>query len=158
MIDHMATANPKTHRCDILVVGGGMVGAAVAPILASMGFQVAMVDREDPAVLTSAPFDGRASAIAYASQRMLETTGLWPEMAPHAQPIKEIRVSEGGSPFFLHYHHADLGEAPLGWMLENRHTLQALYAAVQRTPSRSSGHRVLRGRHSPMGKPSRPTS
>jgi len=135
MIASMATAKPKTQRCDILVVGGGMVGAAVAPILASLGFHVAMVDRGDPAVLTSAPFDARASAIAYASQRMLETTGLWPEMAPHAQPIKEIRVSEGGSPFFLHYHHADLGEAPLGWMLENRHTLQALYAAVQRTPN-----------------------
>jgi len=112
-----------------------MVGAAIAPILASAGFEVVMVDREDPAVLTSAPFDGRASAIAYASQRMMETTGLWAEMADHAQPIKEIRVSEGGSPFFLHYHHGDLGDAPLGWMLENRHTLKALYAAVARTPN-----------------------
>ena len=129
----MNVIDGKTRRCDVLVVGGGMVGAAVAPILARAGLDVIMVDREDPAVLTSAPFDGRASAIAYASYRMLAASGLWAEMEPHAQPILEIRVSEGGSPFFLHYDHADLGDAPLGWMLENRHTLQALYAAVRRT-------------------------
>ncbi len=131
----MTVNKSQTRRCDVLVVGGGMVGAAVAPILAAAGLDVVLVDREDPAVLTSAPFDGRASAIAYASQRMLETSGLWAGMADHAQPILEIRVSEGASPFFLHYDHADLGDAPLGWMLENRHTLQALYGAVARTPN-----------------------
>jgi len=122
---------PQTRHCDVLVVGGGMVGSALAPILAAGGLEVVLVDREDPAVLTSAPFDGRASAIAYASKVMLETTGLWAGMAAHAEPILEIRVSEGRSPFFLHYDHADLGDEPLGWMLENRHTRRALYEAAR---------------------------
>lgn len=126
--------SPKSpRRCDVLVVGGGMVGSAVAPILAAAGLDVVMVDREDPAVLTSAPFDGRASAIAYASQRLLDATGLWAGMAAHAEPIREIRVSEGNSPLFLHFDHADLGDAPLGFMLENRHTRQGLFAAATRT-------------------------
>ena len=129
----MRTSLKTPRRCDVLVVGGGMVGSAVAPILAAAGLDVVMVDREDPAILTSAPFDGRASAIAFASQRLLAATGLWAGMAPHAEPIREIRVSEGGSPLFLHFDHADLGDAPLGYMLENRHTRQALFAAATRT-------------------------
>ena len=123
----------KVRACDVLVVGGGMVGSAVAPILAAAGLDVVLVDREDPAELVSAPFDGRASAIAYASQRLLTTTGLWSDMARHAEPIREIRVSEGRSPFFLHFDHADLGDAPLGFMLENRHTRAALFMAAERT-------------------------
>jgi len=129
----MVTAKNSARRCDVLVVGGGMVGSAVAPILAEVGLDVVLVDREDPAVLVSAPFDGRASAIAYASQRLLSTTGMWDGMAAHAQPIQEIRVSEGQSPFFLHFDHADLGDAPLGFMLENRHTRGALFEVAQRT-------------------------
>ena len=80
----MRTSLKTPRRCDVLVVGGGMVGSAVAPILAAAGLDVVMVDREDPAILTSAPFDGRASAIAFASQRLLAATGLWAGMAPHA--------------------------------------------------------------------------
>jgi 2-octaprenyl-6-methoxyphenol hydroxylase len=129
----MTTTAKKTRTCDVLVVGGGMVGSAVAPIMAAAGLDVVLVDREDPAVLVSAPFDGRASAIAYASQRLLATTGLWDDMAPHAEPIREIRVSEGRSPFFLHFDHADIGDAPLGFMLQNRHTHAALFMAAERT-------------------------
>ena len=83
----------KTRICDVLVVGGGMVGSAVAPILAAAGLDVVLVDREDPAVLVSAPLDGRASAIAYASQRLLSISGLWNDMARYAEPIRETRVS-----------------------------------------------------------------
>ena len=129
----MAKTAMKIRTCDVLVVGGGMVGSAVAPILAAAGLDVVLVDREDPAALVSAPFDGRASAIAYASQRLLSTTGLWNDMACHAQPIREIRISEGRSPFFLHFDHADLGDAPLGFMLENRYTRAALFMAAERT-------------------------
>ena len=129
----MAKTAMKTRICDVLVVGGGMVGSAVAPILAAAGLDVVLVDREDPAVLVSAPFDGRASAIAYASQRLLSTTSLWNAMARRAEPIREIRVSEGRSPFFLHFDHADLGDAPLGFMLENRHIRAALFMAAERT-------------------------
>jgi len=130
----MTNSLRTARHCDVLVVGGGMVGSALAPIVAAAGLDVVLVDREDPAVLTSVPFDGRASAIAYASQRLMTTTGLWDGMAAHAEPIREIRVSEGGSPFFLHFDHADLGTAPLGHMLENRHIRQALFAATQQTP------------------------
>ena len=113
----------------MVVVGGGVVGTAFAHFAAAAGFAVTLVDRESPATLSAAPFDGRAFAIAYGTRRILETAGLWDEVAAAAQAIEQIRVSEAGSPFFLHYHHAELGPDPLGWMVEARHLRHGLYRA-----------------------------
>lgn len=133
---------PKGHKAEaaeyvaeVAVVGGGLVGTTIATILARAGLETVLVDREDPAKLTGAAYDGRASAIAYSSQRLLAAGGLWTHMAPDAQPIEEIRVSDGGSPLFLHYDHEDLGEEPLGYMLENRHTLSALHREAAASPN-----------------------
>ena len=50
-------------------------------------------------------FDGRTSAIAFGSQRVLAGIGLWHGVAAEAEPIREIRVADGDSPLFLHYDH-----------------------------------------------------
>jgi len=60
--------------------------------------------------------------------------GVWQSMADKAQPILEIRVSDGDAPFFLHYDHKDVGEEPLGHVVENRVTRAALHDAVTGTP------------------------
>ncbi len=117
---------------DVLIVGGGMVGLSLGCALAGAGFAVVVVDREAPAATTRIAFDGRASALAQASQRALAAIGLWPDMAPEAEPILEIRVSDGDSPLFLHFDHRELGEAPLGYMVENRVTRRALSLAAAR--------------------------
>ena len=54
-------------------------------------------------------FDGRTSAIAYGSKRVLDGIGVWPLVADEAEPIREIRVADDDSPLFLHYDHRDLG-------------------------------------------------
>ena len=51
-------------------------------------------------------------------------------MADAAQPILDIRIADGQSPLFLHYDHADLGDAPLGYIVENLVTRGALYRAI----------------------------
>ena len=119
---------------DIAVVGAGMVGLVFGCAVARAGLRTVLIDREPPAVAVAEEHDGRASAIAHASQRMLEAVGLWHRMAPRAQPIQEIRVSDGASPLFLHYDHADIGDAPLGYMVENRDIRSALQAARGRLP------------------------
>ncbi len=117
-------------EAEVLIVGGGMVGLTLGCALAGAGMEVAVIDRADPAAQVDAGFDGRASAIAHGSKLALDGIGLWQGMAPDADPIREIRVSDGDSPLFLHYDHRDLGDDPLGYMVENRHTRQALFAAA----------------------------
>ncbi len=127
-----------TQHFEVLVVGGGLAGLSMAAALASAGLSVAVVDREDPAKMVSAPYDGRSSALARGSQQMLEAIGIWPQMAAAAEPILDIRVSDGkvgqaASSLFLHYDHqevSDLGgpAAPLGYIIENRETRRAFQA------------------------------
>ena len=128
--------NPRTPmkadiQTDILIVGGGLVGGALACALAEGGFRVAVTDRADPAAVLDAGFDGRASAIALGSQKVLDTLGLWRLMGETVTPIEDIRVTDRGSLLFLHYDHKILGDEPFGYMVENRTLRQAL---VRRLP------------------------
>ena len=61
----------ETIHCEVLVAGGGLVGLSLGLTLASAGIDVVVVDREDPATVQAAAFDGRASAIARGSQQAL---------------------------------------------------------------------------------------
>jgi len=111
----------ETIEVEVLIVGGGMVGLTLGCTLAGAGVPVAVVDRADPAIQTAPAFDGRVSAIAHGSRRALAGAGLWRGLATNAQPILEIRVSDDDSPLFLHYDHREIGDEPLGHMVENRH-------------------------------------
>jgi 2-octaprenyl-6-methoxyphenol hydroxylase len=122
-------------RVDVLIVGGGMVGLALASALASGGMTSAVVDRTAPDAMLDADFDGRTVAIARGSQRLLKTIGLWDAMAPAAAAILEIRVSDGGAPLFLHYDHRDVGDHPLGYIIENRMVRRALIGLLPDRPA-----------------------
>lgn len=120
----------KTRNADILIIGGGLVGAIAARALGGAGFSVAVVDGEDPKTATAAGFDGRASAIAAASERLLSSIGVWQHLSANVCPILDIRVADGQSPMFLHYDHDDVGLGPLGYLAENRHIRRAALASL----------------------------
>ena len=128
-----ATVDKSTSSlaCDVTIIGGGLVGLTAAVGLARHGFEVAVVDRAPIGDLTAADYDGRASALAFATCRMLEALGIWEHMEPYAQPINEIRVSDGASLMHLHFDHKALGDGPLGNMVENRHTRIALFERIK---------------------------
>jgi 2-octaprenyl-6-methoxyphenol hydroxylase len=113
-------------QADVLIAGGGLVGGTLACGLAMGGLSVIVVDAQNPADGLDAAFDGRASAIALSSQRVLEGLGLWPSMEKASAAIKEIRVSDGDSLFFLHYDRRDVGAEAFGYMVENRMIRTAL--------------------------------
>jgi 2-octaprenyl-6-methoxyphenol hydroxylase len=128
-----------TWDTDILIAGGGLNGPALALALAQGGFRVTVVDARPPTSRAEAGFDGRAYALAIASVRLLTAIGIWPVVADKAQPILEIKASdgragEGAAPFFLHFDHAEIEEGPMGHMLEDRHLYAAFLAAMQATP------------------------
>ncbi len=123
-------------KTDILISGGGMVGLSLGIALAQGGFRVAVAD---PQILTAQldpAFDGRVSALAYATIRMYRALGLWPGMEANAQPIREILVTDGApgkpaSPFSLHFDAQEVGASELGAIVENRHIRAALGARAQ---------------------------
>ena len=118
-------------RFDVIVVGGGLVGAAAARAFASAGLEAALVDRAP--VGTGAAFDGRTTAISHASVQVLRGVGLWPAIAPHAEPMADIRITDGAAPIFLHYDHREVGDEPFGYIVENRLIREAAAGLLERT-------------------------
>jgi len=118
---------------DLIIIGGGLVGATLALALARHEVTSIVVDAQDLDTTVLPAFDGRASAIASASARMLRALGLGAVLDADGCAIRAIRVTDGTAPQFLHF---DVGEAgePLGFMLENRLLRTALLQAVHAAP------------------------
>jgi 2-octaprenyl-6-methoxyphenol hydroxylase len=144
----MVNTVPKLakQRCDVLIVGGGLVGLAHCVALAGAGVSTIVVDRETIDTTIAPAFDGRASAIAAGSHDVLATLGVWDGIvedgAPAVEPILEIRVTDGASPLFLHYDFREIDEGPLGYIVENRFTRIALLGRI----SELADARLLPGR------------
>ena len=124
-------------QADVVISGGGMVGLPLALALAQGGLKTVVVDAAPPAKVLEPLFDGRVSALAYASVRMLRILGVWERLEPQAQPIREILVTDGAegrpaSPFSLHFDAEEIGADALGHIAENRHIRSALYGVVAR--------------------------
>jgi 2-octaprenyl-6-methoxyphenol hydroxylase len=121
-------------QADVLILGGGLVGSALAVALDAHGLTSIVIDIADPEVILAAGFDGRASAIASAPWRMLEAIGVIDRIRDRGCPIRGIRVSDGLDPGKLDFV-PDEGEGALGHMFENRYLRGALYAAALAAPN-----------------------
>lgn len=143
---------------DILIVGGGLNGPALALALAQTGHSVTIIDALRPDMLADDSFDGRGYALALASQRLLQQIGVWQHVGDNAQPMLEIKVTDGHAgqgpaPFFIHFDHAELEEGPMGYMVEDRYLRRALLQAMEGEPGITliSGHSVVAQSTDPMG-------
>lgn len=110
----MSGGSAHEMEADVIVVGGGLVGLTLAIACAEGGIRTIVVEAESAEALTSTAYDGRSAAIAYGSQQVLQAIGAWDGIAPHAEPILDIRVTDGAwhlkgqSHGFVHYSHLDL--------------------------------------------------
>lgn len=125
---------------DIAIVGGGLNGCALALALASGGLTVTCIDSLPIEVRALPGFDGRSYALALASKRLLSAIGIWPKIAEHAQPMLEIKVTdgragEGPAPFWMHFDHTEIEEGPVGFMVEDRHLRRAFLQAMADQPN-----------------------
>ena len=128
-----------TYDTDILIVGGGLNGPALALALAQAGHKVTVIDALAETVRKDAAFDGRGYALALGSQRLLQAIGVWGRVAGNAQPMLEIKVTDGHagsgpSPFFIHFDHAEIEEGPMGFMVEDRHLRRAFLDTMTAAP------------------------
>jgi 2-octaprenyl-6-methoxyphenol hydroxylase len=142
-----------TLDCDLLIVGGGNAGAALALAGAKAGLSSLLLDGTPVARRAAPDFDGRAYALAAASVKALEALGVWRAVADKAQPMREIRISDGRlgdpGPVRLRFSGAELDRAPFAVLLEDRFLRGALLEAVaaeplieHRAPARVVDHRV----------------
>ncbi len=120
---------------DVIIVGGGLNGPALALALAQGGLRVTVIDARPAPARAEVGFDGRAYALAIASKRLLAAVGVWPLVADKVQPILKIVASDGhagqgAAPFFLTFDAAEIEEGPMGFMLEDRFLYGALQAAM----------------------------
>lgn len=146
----VAIFTPMTTQSDIVIVGGGLNGPALALALAQTGHSVTIIDALSEKLRKNACFDGRSYALALASKRLLEVIGVWSAIDAHAQPMLEIKVTdgragEGPSPFFMHFDHAEIEEGPMGFMVEDRHLRRAFLDAMSSEPliTQLSGQTVV---------------
>jgi 2-octaprenyl-6-methoxyphenol hydroxylase len=117
-------------RTDVIILGGGLVGLALASALDSSGLSAILVDPADPDLRLDASFDGRTSAVSSSSMRMLTATGVADHFPVTGCPILKIQVADGLDPGGLAFEPGEDDE-PLGWMHENRHLRAALRARAE---------------------------
>jgi 2-octaprenyl-6-methoxyphenol hydroxylase len=138
--DRQRILQGMTQTSDILIVGGGLAGPSLALALAQQGLTVTIIDALPATTRAESGFDGRSYALSLASQRLLGALGLWRDLADTAQPMLEIKVTdgragEGPSPFWMHFDHAEIEEGPMGYMVEDRHLRPVLLAAMDAEPN-----------------------
>ena len=117
-------------RADVIILGGGLVGMALAAAVDSSGLSAIVVDPADPDQRLDAAFDGRTSAVSSSSMRMLRATGVADHFPAPGCPILKIQVADGLDPGGLAFEPGEDDE-PLGWMHENRHLRAALRARAE---------------------------
>ncbi|WP_324826826.1 FAD-dependent monooxygenase [Qipengyuania zhejiangensis] len=118
---------------DLLILGGGLVGMTLALAAAKKGISSHLVDRADPADLTSENFDGRASAISTASWRLFRNIGVEETLEPHGCDIAAIAVLDQMKPGRLDFR-PEPHEGTLGRMFANRQLRLALHEAAAKEP------------------------
>jgi 2-octaprenyl-6-methoxyphenol hydroxylase len=139
------------QRSDVIILGGGLVGLALAAALDASGLSAVIVDPADPEARKDARFDGRTSALSSSSKRMFDTIGISEHFPVPGCPIRRIEVADGLERGGLSFDPADDDE-PLGWMNENRHLHAALLARANAGRNisllwKSSPARVDRSEH-----------
>ena len=122
-------------RYELVIVGGGMVGASLAIALAGRGLRIALVEAFEPSSNSQPNYDDRAIALAYGTRLIFEAMGIWPALAPVAEPIDKIHVSDRGHFGATRLSAHDEGVPALGHVLTARELGRVLNEQLQQDRS-----------------------
>ena len=122
------------RRCDVLIVGGGLVGSALACALSDLPLDTLLVEAHEARQLTQPSFDQRVTALASGSQRILAGLNLWRSLQGQAEAIRFIHISEQGRFGAARIHAEEEGVAALGYTIENQAIGRVLWEALEHKP------------------------
>jgi 2-octaprenyl-6-methoxyphenol hydroxylase len=118
------------NRYDVIIVGGGLVGASLACALAPLGLRLALVEAVTFRAASQPSYDDRTLALSASSCRILESIGVWPALEENATAIREIHVRELDRPGHVVMDPAELGLDRFGHVVEARAFGAAMAAAL----------------------------
>ena len=125
---------PTSRTCDVLIVGGGAVGSALACALAELPLDTVLVEAQQARFLEQPSFDTRVTALANGSQQILASLSLWPELKGTTQAISSIHISERGRFGAARILATEEHVPALGYTVENQALGRVLWERLQRAP------------------------
>ncbi|MEW8438613.1 MAG: 2-octaprenyl-6-methoxyphenyl hydroxylase [Candidatus Thiodiazotropha taylori] len=102
---------------DILIVGGGMVGASLAHALSGHGYKIGVIEAWPLSSSSQPSYDDRVIALSWGSRLILQAMGVWHGIEAVAQPILDIHISDRGHFGFTRLNHHQEGVDALGYVV-----------------------------------------
>ncbi|HTM63917.1 MAG TPA: FAD-dependent monooxygenase [Gammaproteobacteria bacterium] len=112
-------------RYDIIIVGGGLVGAGFAAALKDSGLRIALIDARLPS-----NDDPRLFALNAGSCQFLDNLGFWSSLQPHSSPIHQVHVSHQGNFGAVRMRREEVNLSALGHVVPAKYIEAALSDAV----------------------------
>ncbi len=125
------SANLTKLNCDVVIIGGGMVGATMALALSELPVSIAVIEAFEFSHQQQPSFDDRSLALSLGSVQILKAIDLWQELAPRAFPIEKIHVSDKGNFGFARMDAQELQQDALGFVIETREAGKVLYQQLK---------------------------
>ncbi len=120
---------------DVVIVGAGPVGLNFAATLLEANLDVALVEQLPRTVLENPAFDGREIALTHASAQRLRDNGVWAHLpAAEISPLRDARVWNGSSPFYMQIDHRDGHEEELGFLVASHLLRRAAWERIHTAP------------------------
>ncbi len=128
----MPQFNGQNMKYDVVIIGGGPAGLGFARALADIDLNIVIIEKLARKILSDPAFDGRDIALTHLSVRVLKELGAWSRIPSDCiSPIKEAKVLDGTSSYFLHFDHRKACHDALGYLVSNHLIRKALYEEVE---------------------------
>lgn len=117
---------------DVIIIGGGPAGLSFARALADTDLKICVIEKQSEKTLASPPEDGRDIALTHLSLKIMQELGIWSEIpAKEISPIREARVLNGTSSYFLGFDSENTGKEALGYLVPNFLIRRGAYQSVK---------------------------